>query len=282
MYQKRFRKFLGPSYKRFVIPVIRNLTTVPNSKIRNIQADDSENIRLIGFLQIYNESEKGNLERALDHVSKFCDDIVIYDDGSTDNSREIASKYTKHIIGPKVNDDFRNELKHKQELLELALSLNPDWIVWLDADEVFDRDGENFGIRALCKYGQTKGIDGFSFQEFNLWKNENGYRIDEVWHKLWQSRLWRNNKRLTFDIKYGLHQGQCPQNLERIWMSEIKVIHYGFSSTAKINEKYQMYKEFGQTGWNLERIKSEKGIKLKPFSKDWFPLSTQNYHRKSQ
>ena len=273
MYQKRFKKFLGPSYRRYVRPVIRNLTTVPNSKIRNIQADDSENIRLIGFLQIYNESEKGNLERVLKHLSKFCDDIVIYDNGSTDNSREIASKYTKHIIGPKVNDDFRNELKHKQELLELALSLNPDWIVWLDADEVFDRDGENFGIRALCKYGQTKGIDGFLFQEFNLWKNENQYRVDENWHTNWQPRLWKNNGKLAFKVKYGLHHSTFL-HLKKIRPSEIKVIHYAFSTTEKINEKYQMYKEFGQTGWNLERIRNEDGISLKPFSKDWFPLSS--------
>ena len=254
---------------------------VSNSKIRKFQNKDLASVRLIGFLQIHNESEKGNLERVLNHLSKICDEIVIYDDGSTDDSYEIASKYTKHIIRSKVND-FKNEREHKQELLELALSLNPDWIVWLDADEVFDRDGENFGIRALCKYGQTKNIDGFSFQEFNLWKNENCYRADELWHKLWQPRLWRNNKRLTFDIKYGLHQGQCPQNLEKICMSEIKVIHYGFSSAAKINEKYQMYKEHGQTGRLLERINDEKGIELKPFSKDWFPLSTQNHHSESQ
>ena len=283
MYLKRFRKFVGPSYRK-VRPIIMpkyRINKVSNSKIRKFQNKNLAGVRLVGFLQIHNESKKGNLERVLNHLSKICDEIVIYDDGSTDDSYEIASKYTKHIIRSKIND-FKNEMEHKQKLLELALSLNPDWIVWLDADEVFDRDGEDFGIRALCKYGQTKNIDGFSFQEFNLWKNENCYRVDESWHKLWQPRLWRNTKRLTFDIKFGLHQGQGPQNLEKISISEIKVIHYGFSSTEKINEKYQMYKEHGQTGWLLERIKDEEGIELKPFSKEWFPLSTQNYYKKSE
>lgn len=61
--------------------------------------------------------------------------------------------------------------------------------------------------------------------------------------------------------------------MKKICRIDVKVIHYGYSSEKKIDKKYQLYKEHGQTGWLLERLRSEKGIKIKPFSKDYFPPS---------
>jgi hypothetical protein len=273
--QKQFKKkILGPSYRKFVRPVIQKykIKKISNSKIRKFQ-DNLKDIKLIAFIQIHNEHKKGNLERVLNHLSKFCNDIVIYDDGSTDGSYEIALKYTSNIIRSDVND-FENEIEHKQQLLDLALSLNPDWIVWLDADEVFDRDGELYAIRNLCRYGESKKIDGFSFQEFNLWKSSSEYRVDENWHKLWQIRLWKNNGELRFEKQTGLHKKIHPNGMKKICKSDVKIIHFGFSDKDKIDDKYQMYKKHGQTGWMLERIKDEKNVELKPFSRDWIPLST--------
>ena len=275
MILKQFKKtILGPGYRKFVRPTIENykIKNIPK-KIIEKRAENLDEIKLIGFLQIHNESKKGNLERVLNHISRFCYDIVIYDDGSNDNSFEIASKYTKNIIRAKKND-FKKELEHKQKLLDLALSLNPDWIVWLDADEVFDREGELFAIRGLCKYGNENNVDGFSFQEYNLWKDLKQYRVDENWNKLWQIRLWKNNGKLKFEEKEGLHNILHPMGLEKICKSDIKVIHYGFSTKEKINDKYEMYKEQGQSGWQLNRIKDEKTLILKPFLIDWYPFST--------
>ena len=101
---------------------------------------------------MYNEADKGNLERCLINCKQWADDIVIYDDTSTDNSVEVAQKYTKHIIRGKVNN-FCAELDHKQQLLELALTLNPDWIMWMDCDEILDRKGTLGGLHVLAEQG---------------------------------------------------------------------------------------------------------------------------------
>ena len=102
--------------------------------------------KIVAFIQMYNEADKGNLERCLINCKQWADDIVIYDDASTDNSVEVAQKYTKHIIRGKVNK-FCAELDHKQQLLELALTLNPDWIMWMDCDEILDRKGTLGGLQ---------------------------------------------------------------------------------------------------------------------------------------
>jgi len=250
--------------------IYKNLRKISVSSLKQIQ--DEKPVKLVGFVKCFNEGNTGNLERCLKHLSKFCDDIVFCDDSSTDNSLEIAKKYTKNIIV--MPDEFKKELYHKQKLLELALTLNPDWIVSLDPDEIFDREGESDGIRKLCQYGNKHNIDSFSFLYHNLWKDTKNFRIDELWLKNWQPKLWKNTGNLKFDVRDGLHLRQYPIGLKMDRRTDIKIIHYGFVTEERVNKKYSNYQSLGQTGWSLERIKDEKTLKLKQFSRDWFPIST--------
>lgn len=117
-------------------------------------------------------------------------------------------------------------------------------------------------------------IDAFLFREYNLWNSTKTYRVDEIWGKVTKVNLWKNNGYLHFDVQEGLHRPQRPRGLKNIKLTSIKLIHYGFASTKAIEEKYQMYKKWGQEGYLLERFKDERSIKLEPFDIDWFPLST--------
>ncbi len=232
---------------------------------------EAKKLRIVGFLKVYNEASSGNLERVLRHMKKFCDEIVVCDCESTDGSTEIARKFTRHVLSEP--NEFSRELFTKQKMLEYALSLDPDWIVWLDADEVFERNGEISEVRNLCVYGDKNGIDGFSMREINLWKSTRRYRADEFWGKGDFVRLWKNNGKLRFETADGLHKDQHPQGLANIVKSELKVIHYGFSSEEEIDKKYERYRKNGQSGFYLERMKNEDGIKLLPLDVDLIPLS---------
>ena len=135
-------------------------------------------MKLIAFIQMYNEATKGNLVRCLENVRQWADEICIYDDGSTDNSVEIAERFTKHIIRGKQND-FCRELTHKQELLEYALRLSPDWIMWIDCDEIMDRDATEGGLRRLAE-DAPEGVDAFCFRQINLWRSQTFARTDSA------------------------------------------------------------------------------------------------------
>ena len=254
--------------------IYKNLRKINISSLKSTQ--DETHVKLVGFVKCFNEGKTGHLERCLKHLSSFCDDIVFCDDSSTDNSLEIAKKYTKHIIV--MPDEFKKELEHKQKLLELALSLNPDWIVFLDPDEVFDREGENGGIRKLCHYGDKHNIDSFSFLYYNLWKGADHYRVDELWNKNWQRKLWKNTGNLKFNVRNGLHMSQFPLGLKNERRTDIKLIHYGFASEDRVNKKFSTYQALGQRGWALQRIKDESSLKLKKFQNEWFPLSSLETH----
>ena len=81
------------------------------------------------------KNEEHFLEQCLNSVKDLVDEIIIVDTGSTDQTKEIAKKFTNKIYDFEWCDDFsaaRNEsLKHAVK----------DWILILDADEQLDPEG---------------------------------------------------------------------------------------------------------------------------------------------
>src|SRR3989339_856803 len=93
---------------------------------------DRSQVRLSVVLATRNEEE--NIGRCLSSVKDIADEIIIFDEYSTDNTREIAEKY-----GAKVYLEEHHEIFHitKQKALEKAKG---EWILQLDADEVVSRE----------------------------------------------------------------------------------------------------------------------------------------------
>ncbi|MEK6830294.1 MAG: glycosyltransferase, partial [Nanoarchaeota archaeon] len=219
-------------------------------------------MKLIGFCKFFND--KINLERMLNQMKEICDDIILCDDSSSDGSKEIASRYTDHIIT--LPDDFEDEGAHKQRMLEYIKDLSEHegwtgqrWILSLDSDETLDKPEE---IKELCEFLDSNGYDSAYFHLRNLWMSETQYRIDSAFNSLWKNSLWKFSDKLKFDVSKGLHKPQTPLGLEKTFHSNIQIIHYGFASRDLIQKKYDTYKKF-QSGWALERLNPESPARLK-------------------
>ena len=56
------------------------------------------------------------------------------------------------------------------------------------------------------------------------------------------------------------------------------LIHRGFATDYQIIQKFEIYKSFGQDGWELYRLINEEGLVLKkiPYCvlPDWYPIGT--------
>lgn len=77
---------------------------------------------------VKNESEV--LARVLDGICEAVDEVVVVDTGSTDNTSEIARRYTDKVYDFAWRDDF-------SAARNFALSkLTTDYWIWLDADDV--------------------------------------------------------------------------------------------------------------------------------------------------
>jgi len=81
----------------------------------------------------YNEAS--NLDKCLDSVMDYADEIIIVDSGSTDNTLEVASKFNSKIFSNKF------ETHNKQWLWALKnIKLNNDWVMGLDADQTTTKE----------------------------------------------------------------------------------------------------------------------------------------------
>lgn len=114
------------------------------------------------------------IDKVLKVLSIFCDKIIILDGKSIDNTKEICSSYDK----VEWHDGIYNwligeEPKQRQDLFNFVKLHNPNYILWVDADEI-----------------PTKGIINFFEnidENINLWlplsiqlyKDENHYRVDK-------------------------------------------------------------------------------------------------------
>lgn len=225
-------------------------------------------MNLAGFLTVHNESIKGNIRRCLDSMSVYCDSIYVFDDVSTDDTPEVALSYSKVKLIYGDYNAFDQELFHKQKLLEFALKDNPDWLFWLDADEVLEKKGET-DLRNFIESGVANAADGWTFPEVNLWRSERYYRLDNQYNDGLFIRLWRNTGTLTYRPDSGLHRPQYPMGLKTIKDCPLKVIHYGFASDRSIIEKYHTYKAHGQDGWALHRLIDESSLRLANTKPEW-------------
>ena len=91
-------------------------------------------MKIIGFAQLYDELSNGNLENWFKSMNTICDHIYIYDQASTDGSKEYYKTQPNVTVIESPINDFENELICKQKLLEQIRKDHPDydWILWLE------------------------------------------------------------------------------------------------------------------------------------------------------
>ena len=113
---------------------------------------------------VKNESE--TVERCLESVKPFADEIIVVDTGSVDDTKAKARKFTDKIYDFKWINDFSAARNHA---FEKATS---DYLFWLDADDVIDtfqieyrkevHDGEKLDVYHTRENGiaLAKGLNG--------------------------------------------------------------------------------------------------------------------------
>lgn len=231
-------------------------------------------MKLVCMAQMFNENThkghdgKTNLKRFMDSIAQYCDALVMYDDESFDNGIDLVRSYDieAEIIEGNQND-FANELAHKQQCLDRCRQIGATHILWLDVDEVVENFAERVAMRALCESMTTGGVNFF---QRNLWRTDRYYRKDELWAQGLFCRLWRVTPELHYDVRPGLHQDLAPKGIVKRATSPIKVIHYGFATSDDILRKYFMYKRHGQSGRALDRLIDETGLRIAPTKPQWF------------
>ena len=142
-------------------------------------------MKIIGFAQLYNEESKGNLHNWIKSMS-FCDYVYVYDQNSTDLSKDIYDKQDNFVVVESPFNNFKSEIKCKSYLLKKLLNEHPDvdWIFWMDGDTILSKnEGRKDIENMLLKYDQ-QGYGSINLRHFNLWRSDIHYRVDNEYDYL--------------------------------------------------------------------------------------------------
>lgn len=114
------------------------------------------------------------INKVLTVLSVFCDKIIILDGKSTDNTKEICLSYNKvKWYEGEYNWLNGEEPIQRQDLINLIIKYEPDYILWMDADEI-----PTFNIINFLE-NIDENINLWSPFTVQLYQDEDHYRIDK-------------------------------------------------------------------------------------------------------
>ena len=164
----------------------------------------------------YNET--ANLPRCLGALS-WCDDIVVIDSGSTDNTAEIAKTYGARVLVRQF-DNFALQRNFGLDEGDLRY----EWVLHLDADEVAT---EAFA-RDLAALKPPAGIDGYRVPSKMMF-GEKWLRWSGM-YPTYQVRLGRRDTLRFIQVGHGQRETLASEKLETF---DEPYLHYSFSQGLK-------------------------------------------------
>ncbi|MDD5382130.1 MAG: glycosyltransferase [Candidatus Margulisbacteria bacterium] len=173
------------------------------------------------------KNEEQVLARTLPNLSKYADEIILLDTGSTDKTVEVAQKFGARVYSFVWSNDFsaaRNEsLKHS----------TGDWILWIDADEYLKEED----LAAL-----KAAISDTAENAFRLTIYESKYEQCEQTTGYLREKLFRNGLGYHFEraINEQLYDG--AGKLVSGQAIPVAIYHWGkHLAENRMNEKRERY-----------------------------------------
>lgn len=176
------------------------------------------------------KNEEANLDASLSSIASHVDEIVIVDTGSTDNTKEIAKRYTDKVYDYTWENDFsmaRNFSISKAE---------KEFILVLDADEVVEHIDMK-GIKQLAY--ENKGRIGRLLRKNEYTRNNNSYVYQERVNRLFPKALYRYEGMIHEQLI--LNTGEIAET----YLLPLAVKHHGYEGDITVR-----------------RNKTERNIKL--------------------
>jgi glycosyltransferase involved in cell wall biosynthesis len=202
------------------------------------------------------KNEAGRFLRpVLESARKYITDAVIIDDASTDTTCEICEEVLKGLplrIIHNTESKFSNEILLRKQQWEETIQTNPDWILILDADEIF----EDKFAEEVSQMMWATDVDVYKFRLYDFW-DESCYRDDAFWraHLYYAPFMIRYKPELTYRWKETpQHCGRCPLTIFTLpsRQSNLRLKHYGWAREEDRIAKYERYQKLdpgARFGW---------------------------------
>jgi len=213
-----------------------------------------------------------DLERSLHRTAEFADEIVVLCDRCTDNTADVARSCDKVVEVFEKSGKF-NELTDYVKLLELAKKHKADWIISIDADEIFeDKFTRAYAQRLM--HPVNPHIKCYGFRWCTFWDSDHHWRSDGIFGDIHGLRMFKNelSQALTSTDPRGFHMSKTPAYPpENFRWTNVRVKHYGYEKRTVRQQKHDFYTStdtekiaFGIGATNYDHLISQE-VTLKPW-----------------
>ena len=197
--------------------------------------------RLIAAYRVKNA--EAFLQASLDASARFADGIVVLDDGSTDGTRALCERHPA-VLRYEYQELPFHERRDRNRVLAMAAEQGADWILSVDADEVFEMDRER--AQRLMRLADPH-VKVLGFHWYTFWEPSHTYfRADGIFGNMSGYRMYRcePGQRIVLGTENGLHCGNIPQfPAGAARYTDIRVRHLGYDTEALRRAKYARYRQ---------------------------------------
>jgi len=202
-------------------------------------------MKIVALIATYNEEDI--IKEVIEHLLSQGSEIVILDNGSTDQTYEICKKFQ----GSGVSEIFQFKSTewelgfNLRTLYQMALRQKPDWIVLNDADEFLESGTKNSLKEEIIK-ADSKGYNLIQFDSFNFYLTDDDMLdADSIKKRLpyysfttdFGFRAWKYYPGILIEPKGG-HVPIFPEGKKyEIYPQNLVLRHYRFRSTEHAQQK---------------------------------------------
>lgn len=245
------------------------------------------------------------VDRWLQRTAEFADAIIALDDASSDRTAEILQAHPKVVQVIRLSPGHAFSIvSNINLLLKATAALQPEWMMYIDSDEIIDR---RF-VERKQELLSVPDVARYHFQEITLWRSSQYYRVDRPDQYARASTaspiLIRYNPRLTLTrpdrgywkaVLQGLVQhprkffspvympeSLAWRNLEGRHVNlDLVKLHYHFVNWERVWKRhmtyavlyaFQYHKKPSQVeeivDWATKRL-DETGLELAPVKPEW-------------
>lgn len=205
-------------------------------------------MNLIAYMIVKNEAGR-YLIPCLESLVTYCDEVRVWNDGSTDDTEEICHAFDRVACFSTEHSFFdRHEGLARQRALDWALKANPTHILAIDADEFVD----NGALLRACLEENAAAI--YKLNMVEVWKateselltrQDGGWREHDIPICYTARRGGKSTKPNQRIPNRKMASGRVPVEIAQQRTSSastgVSILHFGWTCEADRERRYRRY-----------------------------------------
>lgn len=224
-------------------------------------------MRILGSMVARNEEHR-YLDACLDWHLEFLDGVHIFDDQSTDGTREMALTRRNAWVDQRA-DTEASFMEHEGDFRQAAweafeMTMQPvpgDWVLSIDADEFFcsPAEDERVALTVLAMFARAQDANAVNVridEIFGICDDIPMKRIDGFWGSIAAPRLFAYNAGGHFANR-RMGCGSTPTYVRPVSAVTLmpSILHYGYAAEPDRHTKYARYTSVS-SGHNSRHVES--------------------------